>query len=61
MHSKWYHHGLLIIQHAEDLVIYTCDFCGREWKHKLIFRKHKNCAGNQGKELTIENNCEGDK
>ena len=39
MLSKWYHHGLLIIQHAEDPVIYTCDFCGREWKHKLMFRK----------------------
>ena len=61
MHSKWYHHGLLIIQHAEDPVIYTCDFCGREWKHKLMFRKHKNCAGNQDlnknkpeKELDLE-------
>ena len=28
--------GLLIIQHAEDPVICTCDFCGRERKHKLM-------------------------
>ena len=33
-------------KHAENPTIYTCDFCGQEWKHAVMFKKHKNCSGN---------------
>lgn len=33
-------------KHAENPTIYTCDFCGQEWRHEVMFKKHKNCAGN---------------
>ena len=38
-------------QHAEDPVIYHCDFCHKEWTHYEMFKKHKNCAPKPDKRL----------